>query len=400
MDPPETRYVGVDDADVAYQVVGEGPFDLLYCFGLGSHIEHTWESPRAAAELSRLASFSRLIFFDRRGLGASDGVPAGAMPTWEEWTEDIAAVLDAAGSKRTAILAGTDAGPIAILFAAMHPEVVSALALFNTTARYLVADDYPIGEPPETVDVLVGLLAKGWGTPEFVRLVQQSDDSEYLRILPRMQRASATPRSAAAQYSYILRRSAIGISAADGSRYRTFDLLIVVGLYLVAAEGFSEHFNRVRRHFGTESKGNPQPNVVGRTSIVFGVVVLVIVTLQVGVGLPEGLSSARAFHYTQVQSARVLANINEYPDQFVSSSLGAYQSAGYIRTMSQVLEHHRLSLFATSALADYRAEGLIALPAASVQITYPRSASVLHGTLYLLAAVSDLFRVTKGSPDV
>src|SRR5665213_4132019 len=205
MDAPETRYVGVDDADVAYQVVGEGPFDLLYCFGLGSHIDHTWESPRAAAELSRLASFSRLIFFDRRGLGASDGVPAGAMPTWEEWTEDIAAVLDAVGSKRTAILAGTDAGPIAILFAAMHPEVVRALVLFNTTARYLVADDYPIGEPPETVDVLVGLLAKGWGTPEFVRLVQQSDDSEYLRILPRMQRASATPRSAAAQYSYILR---------------------------------------------------------------------------------------------------------------------------------------------------------------------------------------------------
>ena len=89
MEAPETRYVAVGDADVAYQVVGDGPLDLLYCYGLGSHIEHCWEIPGQSEYLNGLATFSRLIFFDRRGMGASDGVPLNAMPTWEEWTEDI-----------------------------------------------------------------------------------------------------------------------------------------------------------------------------------------------------------------------------------------------------------------------------------------------------------------------
>ena len=113
---PTTRYVAVGDADVAYQVLGDGPFDLLHFYGLGSHIELLWDIPTVTEFLKRLASFSRLIFFDRRGTGASDGVPRNAIPTWEEWTEDISVVLDAAGSERVAILAGADAGPIAVLF--------------------------------------------------------------------------------------------------------------------------------------------------------------------------------------------------------------------------------------------------------------------------------------------
>ena len=86
---PETRYVAVGEADVAYQVVGDGPFDLLYFYGLGSHIEVFWYVPEFVEFLQRLASFSRLIFFDRRGTGASDGVPRNAIPTWEEWTEAV-----------------------------------------------------------------------------------------------------------------------------------------------------------------------------------------------------------------------------------------------------------------------------------------------------------------------
>jgi class 3 adenylate cyclase/pimeloyl-ACP methyl ester carboxylesterase len=208
MEAPETRYVAVGGSDVAYQVVGDGPIDILYCNGLGSHIEHFWEGRDwSAQELIRLASFSRLIFFDRRGLGASDRFSTGSMPTWEEWTEDIAAVLDVAGSKRTAIWAGTDAGPIAMLFAAMHPDIVSALVLLNTSARYLEADDYPIGESVQTVDGIVDLVGRGWGTTDFARLVipGYADDQELLRRVSKMQRASATPRSAAAQYDYILR---------------------------------------------------------------------------------------------------------------------------------------------------------------------------------------------------
>ena len=207
MDQPETRYVAVGEADVAYQVVGDGPLNLLYCFGLGSHIEVAWEVPRKVEFLTRLAAFSRLIFFDRRGTGASDGVSFKAMPTWEEWTEDIAAVLDAASSKRTAILATLEAGPIAMLDAAMHPETVEALILLNTSARYVEADDYSIGVSSRALNAMLELIASAWGSLELARLIVPSlaDDAEYMRLVSKMERSSATPRGAAAQYDDMLR---------------------------------------------------------------------------------------------------------------------------------------------------------------------------------------------------
>ena len=103
MSRPDTKYVAVGDADVAYQVLGEGPSDLLFFNGLGSHVEMAWENPDIADFLRRLAWFRRLIFLDRRGTGASDGVPRNAIPTWEEWTEDIESVLDAVGSEQSSI---------------------------------------------------------------------------------------------------------------------------------------------------------------------------------------------------------------------------------------------------------------------------------------------------------
>jgi class 3 adenylate cyclase len=207
MEAPETRYVAVGDADVAYQVVGEGPPDLLYCYGIGNQVELAWEIPAIAEFMSGLAAFSRLIFFDRRGTGASDGVSFNAIPTWEEWTEDIVAVLAATGSKRTAIMAALDAGPMAILFTAMHPEMASALILLNTSARYLEASDYPIGASPDAVDALVDLIATAYGTPDFSRLLNPAiaDDTERIELYAKLLRSSATPRSASAQYDYILR---------------------------------------------------------------------------------------------------------------------------------------------------------------------------------------------------
>jgi hypothetical protein len=160
---PETPFDAIrsrGDADVAFQAVGDADLDLLYFHGAGSHFEHFWDMPEYAAFLGRLMKFSRLILFDRRGTGGSDDVPRSDVPTWEEWTEDVRAVLDAAGSTRTAIFASGDAGPIAMLFAAMHPERVGALVLFNTTARYLVADDYPIGVAPSSSTRLSSWWAK------------------------------------------------------------------------------------------------------------------------------------------------------------------------------------------------------------------------------------------------
>ena len=202
---PQTKYVAVGDADVAYQVLGDGPVDLLFCYGLGSHIEYNWLVPTVAAFLNRLASFSRLVMFDRRGTGASDGVPRNAVPTLEDWTEDIAAVLDETGCDRAAILATLDTGPIAILYAAMHPERVSALALLTTAARRIEADDYSSGASSEDIDALVELIAAMWGTPEFVSAANPSADAEFLELTAQVLRASATPRTAAAQFNSVLR---------------------------------------------------------------------------------------------------------------------------------------------------------------------------------------------------
>jgi class 3 adenylate cyclase len=207
MDRPHTRYVAVGDADVAYQVLGDGPSDLLFFLGLGSHIELAWDDPAMAELLRRLASLRRLIFFDRRGTGASDGVPRSAIPTWEEWTEDIGAVLDAAGSEQSAIMATVDGGPISILYAVAHPERIDALVLCNTAARYLMADDYPAGASPEAVDAILELMRAEWGTTEWDNLANPGLAADPVRssALARLARSGATPRTAAAQYDYVLR---------------------------------------------------------------------------------------------------------------------------------------------------------------------------------------------------
>ena len=208
MDRPKTKYVSVGSAQVAYQVVGDGQDDLVYCDALGGQIDLFWQAPIGADFLSRLVDVRRVIVFDRRGSGASDPVPLNAIPTWEELVEDLTAVLDEVGSERTAVIGNIDNGPIAILFAAMHPDRVTHLILNNTTARYLAADDYPIGVASETVDSLVELLESTWGTEDFVRMAFPSyaDDAETMAAVGQMFRASATPRQAAAQYEYFMRR--------------------------------------------------------------------------------------------------------------------------------------------------------------------------------------------------
>jgi len=204
---PETRYVGVGGSDVAYQVFGSGPVDLLYCYGLGSHLELAWDLPGFAECFRRLGSFCRVIAFDRRGSGASDSVSRASMPTWEDWADDMGAVLDAAGSERSVVFAANDAGPAAMLYAASQPARVSALVLLNTAARLVAADDYPYGAPAEVVDTMVEMLRTGWGKPELAAATSPSlaDDPARLNAIAKIVRAACTPRTAAAQYEYVAR---------------------------------------------------------------------------------------------------------------------------------------------------------------------------------------------------
>jgi class 3 adenylate cyclase/alpha-beta hydrolase superfamily lysophospholipase len=203
MERPQTRYVEVGGAEVAYQVVGQGPPDVAYVAGF-SHIDLRWESPVWTAFLERLAAFSRLILFDRRGTGASDAVPDTAMPTWEELADDLGAVLHAARSEGVVVLAETDGGATGLLFTAMQPERVSALILANTSARRLMADDYPIGFAPEAVDDWVEGTRAGWGTFNVASRSWPSrvNDPEFMQFVEKYQRACATPKNAAAQIRY------------------------------------------------------------------------------------------------------------------------------------------------------------------------------------------------------
>jgi pimeloyl-ACP methyl ester carboxylesterase len=140
VDAPEVRYVKSGDVSIAYATVGEGPFDLVFVGGwVLSVLGSAWDGP-AADTLSRLASFSRLILFDKRGTGASDR--SSAIPDFETRMDDIRAVMDAVGSERAALLGVSEGGPMTLLFAATYPERTAAAVLYATGASWMRAADY------------------------------------------------------------------------------------------------------------------------------------------------------------------------------------------------------------------------------------------------------------------
>ncbi|MEX2647280.1 MAG: adenylate/guanylate cyclase domain-containing protein [Gaiellaceae bacterium] len=164
MDVPETRYARSGDVSIAYAVAGEGPFDLVYVAGwVVSSLEHAWDGP--FGELFRsLASFSRLIVFDKRGTGLSDRV--AGVPDLETRMDDVRAVMDAAGSRRAALMGVSEGGPMTILFAATYPERTAAAILYGAGASYTAAEDYPWSPPREQALLRVPELEQRWGTRE------------------------------------------------------------------------------------------------------------------------------------------------------------------------------------------------------------------------------------------
>lgn len=162
MDSPETRYAKSGDISIAYQVVGDGPFDIVLVPGFVSHVELGWKVPVAARTRERLLEFSRLIVFDKRGTGMSDRV-TGA-PTLEERMDDVRAVMDAAASTRAAILGVSEGAPMSLLFAAAYPERTAALVLWGGMARMMWAPDYPWGATEETYREWIGVDEQLFGS--------------------------------------------------------------------------------------------------------------------------------------------------------------------------------------------------------------------------------------------
>jgi pimeloyl-ACP methyl ester carboxylesterase len=156
VDVPQTRYAkAVDGVHVAYQVVGEGPVDVLFVLGWVTHIERMWSEPHIARFLERLAASSRLMIFDKRGVGLSDRVSEDRLPSLEVRMDDARAVMDAVGSERAVVLGVSEGGPMAMLFAATYPERTIGLILFGTSACWNGAPDYPwsVTDPGELAEI-------------------------------------------------------------------------------------------------------------------------------------------------------------------------------------------------------------------------------------------------------
>ena len=198
MDMPPVRYARSGEVSIAYQVTGEGnPIDMVYAPGTVSHLTLAWERPINRAQIERFSRFSRLIRFDKRGTGMSDRMASVA--TLEERTDDIRAVMDAAGSEQAVILGQSEGGSMACLFAATYPERVRSLIVWGCQARWLTAPDYPWGKSPEEYEEALRDLRDNWPSRHYLMtwgagLGTDADPAAVDELL-RFFQAAASPRA-------------------------------------------------------------------------------------------------------------------------------------------------------------------------------------------------------------
>ena len=200
MIPPETKYAKSGEVYIAYQVLGDGPLDLVYVPGWISHVEYGWEHPLHARFLERLASFARLILFDKRGTGLSDRVAENELPTLEQRMDDVRAVMDAVGSQRAALLGASEGGNLSVLFAATYPERTIALITFGIFAKRVWAPEYPWAPTPDERQQWLESVEQDWGGPQDLETLAPSmaDDEQFRRWFATYLRLSASPTSAVA----------------------------------------------------------------------------------------------------------------------------------------------------------------------------------------------------------
>ena len=195
---PDTQYARSGDLHIAYQVVGDGDLDLLFCHGWLSNLELMWEEPSFARFLQRLSSFSRLILFDKRGTGLSDRVTLNELPSLEQRMDDLRVVLDAAHSRRAALFGFSEGGVLASLYAATYPDRVSALILYGTPVKMIQDPTWPVGFPPELFTAFGESLADNWEHPIGLEIWAPSvaNDQRMRRWWERYLRQSASPQAA------------------------------------------------------------------------------------------------------------------------------------------------------------------------------------------------------------
>jgi len=203
-------YARLGSQRIAYEAFGAGPVDLVVTAGSFSAFDTDWDDPMAELFFRRLASFARVIRFDRRGAGASDPLPLDALPPWESFIEELDCVMSEVGSERAAIMTAYDAGPMGMLFAASRPERTAALILVNTSARYIADDDYPIGLLPDLATGLNETMAERWGSDRHVvlQVPSRADDARFRNWYAKKTRSIAGPAAAAAYFRSMFKADA------------------------------------------------------------------------------------------------------------------------------------------------------------------------------------------------
>jgi pimeloyl-ACP methyl ester carboxylesterase/DNA-binding winged helix-turn-helix (wHTH) protein len=198
--PPETMYARSGDVNIAYQVIGDAPLDLVFVMGWVSHLEYFWREQSFARFLLRLASFSRLILFDKRGTGLSDRVPINELPTLEQRMDDVRAVMESVGSERAALCGVSEGGPMCSLFAATYPEKTSALVMIGTYAKRLRDAEYPWAPTTEERQHFFEEIRAHWGGPVGIeeRAPTMADDPQFREWWATYLRMGASPGAALA----------------------------------------------------------------------------------------------------------------------------------------------------------------------------------------------------------
>ena len=196
---PITGYATFGDERIGYQIIGDGPADIIVTAGWWSPFDIEWEEPSIRAFYLRVARFARVIRFDRRGMGVSDPIPLDALPPWESMSDEIEAVMDAVGSDRAFILAAGSAGPAGALFAASRPDRTAGLMLIHTTVRYLRDDDYPFGLTDEEQQAWIETATQDWGDSGVglleMAFPSRASDPDFARFMARVQRATTSPKA-------------------------------------------------------------------------------------------------------------------------------------------------------------------------------------------------------------
>ena len=197
---PRVSYARSGSVNIAYQVVGSGPIDIVFVMGWVSHLEYFWNEPSFASFLTRLTSMARLILFDKRGTGLSDAVPISELPSLEQRMFDVQAVMEAVGSRRAVLMGVSEGGPLCTLFAATHPEMTAALIMIGSYARRLWAPDYPWGPTADERDRFCQTIIEQWGGPVGIeeRAPSRALDPEFRNWWAAYLRMGASPGAAVA----------------------------------------------------------------------------------------------------------------------------------------------------------------------------------------------------------